>query len=725
MRYKKMRKDALLSELRLYEIEPSKEISNESLIKAMTVNAEINNLGFTLLPKDIIKLASDPNPENFLNLVKEMYEHKGYKPMYPGFPEEVMEMDEAVYRFHQALYYLSTYGVEALTGENVDKGWMPNSQYEEKTGEELRLKDLTVIELANKEEILDRIEKYIINKKERWTTPETILANDYFAERLDSVCEIPFKENIVEYYKFLKEENNPDILNKMNQICKHTGDVLDLIHNSYQEKTHIKHPFKTSERRLFSKLLDRYSSKDLSENLIREKERNKHLLNLISYNKFSRNPENMKVVDSLRAGELRSWNSYVEEKIKNHADDTLEFIAKRPGEYFRKIRWLLREGYNPEEVRSHINGKDLKTQSIVSALNNSCNVFSNDSEIKENTEEFVSVAKELLVESLSQYKTPLTDKKVYFDKTQYSPENSIVCIDKADEGGYIRSGLAFSIPESVDIVREFVFWNDDKKRVDLDLHSTLHGEDGRALSVGWNSHYNVDGVTMSGDVTTSHNSAEYIDVDIKIAKESNIENVTFLINDFNGDMFKNVEKCYFGITAAREGSKASLYDPKNLYFHHDLTSCEKKTLEYGVFSLTSRTLRLFSEKENSRHFYNKINFSLGDYLELLAKAQNITFVHNKDEAEITVTLDKKDGSYCLIDKNFLLEGDKEYVEQERKDSKFVGTLEECNELLKEHGGCMGKEGDNFFWKAPETVKTINKIIENITKDVSSYHKQEK
>lgn len=49
-----MRKDALLSELRLYEIEPSKEISNESLIKAMTVNAEINNLGFTLLPKDIV-----------------------------------------------------------------------------------------------------------------------------------------------------------------------------------------------------------------------------------------------------------------------------------------------------------------------------------------------------------------------------------------------------------------------------------------------------------------------------------------------------------------------------------------------------------------------------------------------------------------------------------------------------------------------------------------------
>ena len=129
-----MEKKTLLSELRMFEINPVEKITNESLTKAITVNAEINNLGFTMLPKDIIRLASDAHPENLLKLIQEMYNHKGYKPMYPGFPEEVLEMDEAVYRFHQLLHYFTTYGIEQLTGEEVSEGWMPSSKYEEKEG---------------------------------------------------------------------------------------------------------------------------------------------------------------------------------------------------------------------------------------------------------------------------------------------------------------------------------------------------------------------------------------------------------------------------------------------------------------------------------------------------------------------------------------------------------------------------------------------------------------
>ena len=66
-----MEKKTLLSELRMYEINPIEKITNESLTKAITVNAEINNLGFTMLPKDIIRLASDAHPENLLKLIKD------------------------------------------------------------------------------------------------------------------------------------------------------------------------------------------------------------------------------------------------------------------------------------------------------------------------------------------------------------------------------------------------------------------------------------------------------------------------------------------------------------------------------------------------------------------------------------------------------------------------------------------------------------------------------
>lgn len=718
-----MEKNVLLSELRIFEINPTEKITNESLTKAITVNAEINNLGFTMLPKDIIRLASEAHPENLLKLIQEMYNHKGYKPMYPGFPEEVLEMDEAVYRFHQLLHYFTTYGIELLTGEEVSEGWMPSSKYEEKEGEAKRLKELTVIELATKEEISDRIEKYIIQKKERWTQNEAILAGDFFTEHSVDVYEIPFKENIFVYYNFLKSKKDLHILFKLKQVCQHSGDVLDLINLCAEDMIYnhlVDKAFKTSERRLFSKLLDLYSEKDLSENLIRSEARNKIVLNHISYNKYSRNPMNKEIVRKFRNDELRSWKSIVEEKIKNHSEDTLEFIAKRPGEYFRSIRRLLSLGYNEEEILSHIKGADLKVQTIVSALNNSCNIY-NEAKVEEKAckETFISIAKTLLVEALSQYETPLTNKKVFLDKTQYSPEHSILCIDKTDEGGYIRSGLAFAIPENVDTLREFVFWNDESKRVDVDLHSFGFNSDGESIHIGWNSRYTFDGITMSGDITTSHNSAEYIDVDIETAKNSNIKDVTFSIDYFNGDKFNDIEKCYFGIVAANKDSDASLYDPKNLYFHHDLTKSNKKTLDYGVFNLTSRTLRLLSEKETAFKFVNQINFSLMDYLQLLAKAQNFTFVDSREEADIVVTLDKQENTYCLIDKNFLLEGDKEYedelktcvIELEDNQVKYVGPSENCNKLLKEYSGCMGIEDGKFFWIGTATKEDVLSVVE--------------
>lgn len=721
-----MNNKLLLSELRICEINPTENITNELLTKAVTVNAEINNFGFTLLPKDIIRLASDSNPENILNLIVEVFANKGYKPMYPGFPKEVMEMDEAVYRFHQALHYLSTYGLEFFTGEEVSEGWMPTSNFEENEKEAAKLKELTVIELCTKEEIADRVKKYIINKTELWTNNEAVLANDFFTENPSESFVIPFKENIYHYYSYLrinKTEYNKNLIRwKLKQVCQHTGDVLDLLENILYSTN----KFSTSDRRIFSKLLDMYSEKDLSENLIRQEKRNKKLLNYLSYNKYSRNPVNKETVRKFRNDELRSWNSLLEEKIKNHSEDTLDFISKRPGELFRRIRELLNRGYSKEDILAHINGEDLKIQSLVGALNTICNFATEAKGSEENTDVFVDTTKELLVQALAKYKTPLTNKKVYFDKGQYSPENSVLSIDKTEEGGYIRSGLAFAIPENVDIVREFIFWDDRNKRVDLDLHSYAFDEKDKNIHIGWDGDFNRCGITTSGDITTSNNSAEYIDVNIPMALEKGIKYVTFNINYFNGSRFSDVNKCFFGIEAAKnDGSK--LYDPKNLYFYHDLTTSNKGNIDYAVFDLTTRTIRLLEAKENITSFSKEIKFSLADYLDILGQAQNVTFVNSKEDADIVVTLDKQDNTYCLIDKNFLLEGDKDYVEEEGYEiseledgqTMFKGSLEDCNTLLSKYNGCIGRVDGKFFWKGEATLNEVLTVA--MEDNAHSYH----
>ena len=66
-------------------------------------------------------------------------------PMYPDFPQQVMEISEAMYRYHQDCHYLSTYGVEFIAGlllgldVTVSEGWLPSVESTPKEREDKAL----------------------------------------------------------------------------------------------------------------------------------------------------------------------------------------------------------------------------------------------------------------------------------------------------------------------------------------------------------------------------------------------------------------------------------------------------------------------------------------------------------------------------------------------------------------------------------------------------------
>ena len=92
-------------------------LTNDALTKAVTLNENLASLGFTLKPNDIVKIASSPSVETLYDDISSMMSSVEAKPMYPDFPTQVMDMDEAQFRLHQIIHYFSTYGIEALTGE--------------------------------------------------------------------------------------------------------------------------------------------------------------------------------------------------------------------------------------------------------------------------------------------------------------------------------------------------------------------------------------------------------------------------------------------------------------------------------------------------------------------------------------------------------------------------------------------------------------------------------
>ena len=81
-------------------------LSDDRITQAMTVNEELRNLGYTLKPADILRLAASRSMTGFAQHFRSLMPSVDAPPMYPDFPEQVMKMEEAEFRMHQMIHYL-------------------------------------------------------------------------------------------------------------------------------------------------------------------------------------------------------------------------------------------------------------------------------------------------------------------------------------------------------------------------------------------------------------------------------------------------------------------------------------------------------------------------------------------------------------------------------------------------------------------------------------------
>lgn len=721
--------ELMFSELRLVSFkETNSELNENALVKAMTVNEELINIGYTLSPKDIVKLSQSDSLSDFFNHVKSLIGDIKAAPMYPDFPTQVMELSEAQFRFHQILHYMSTYGMELIMGTPVEKGWLPNPNAPQKIKEDTRLLESKVIGLVPESEMYIKAVSKVTGKSERMTDKELMIVKQAVGfcttEQL-SALRVPFKQNLFELFYCIFTNDNLNSMGKISAlkaICQHTGDVWKCIDYTL---TRSHYHFRTSQKRVLVKLLESYPAKDFRENIIisdKKAERIKVILPFISYDSISRSSEHKKAVDELRDGTLRSWASKAVKLINTNPDEAINFIAKRPGELFRKMNWLIKAGCSTGKLQEALikNADKLSMQTLVTTLNKFGETLSKYSDFDPNAEfngkpirfddefeygdnytagefnvyrqlnakenakiqkknaemraEFEAKRAEItavieraenvfdicesaLAEKMKTLTTGMENKKVYPDFHNYNLDMSVInCNEKSDEGGYLRSGLAVKLPENVDRLRFFVYWN-HPTRVDVDLHASAIDTDGRNITIGWNSNFKTEDccILFSGDITHS-DAAEYIDFDLY----SNLKEITANINIYSGvPTFRELEEVYVGIMAVDKlGQDVKLYSSKNCFFSHYLTgNC--RMINYGYIDVVNRVL-IFDGRTNydtySKSVHNKPMFSLGDYLDMLFEAKNIEIVENKEDADIVLIMEKasKDNEISLIDSNFFM-----------------------------------------------------------------------
>lgn len=690
----------LLSEMRIFCFEDdevkklwcNENISDTNMIEAMCINHELNNLGYTLKPNDILHLARLENASMrkiFIESFRELLGDVKAKPMYPNFPSQVMEMDEATYRFHQVLHYFSTYGVEMFTGIKVSKGWLPYVEDTEKTESDNQLLDLKVIDIMATESAVNYVIETFLKKAERLTIPEMELLSGCIEYNVDTFnhynhnnedrldfksfvlvnTDIKFKENLYDIFKMVVDSNEFDNnikLEALRSICQHTGDVLKCI--KYYLESKDRWHLKTTQKRLFVKLLESYPIADFEANLIlsnKNAELNKILIKYIDYNTYSRSINHKNAVKKLRSNELQSWEGKAKYLISNKAKDTMEFISQRPGMMLRMLTLLYRNNIPLADIKKAVlsTADKMSGQTLITLLNHYSASDPKNFKGEPHNHAEVEFMHDILLCAFNKYIDSknidcLKDKKVYLDFENYDLKHSIIeCNEKSQDGGYIRSGLAYKIPDSVDRIRFFVYWN-DKRRVDIDLHSYLFDNDMNANHIGWNGRYKTDLACMSGDITHS-DAAEYIDV--AISNNNEIAGAVFNIDIFSGaHSFKDIDEVFVGMMAVSNiGTDIKLYDPKNCFFTHYLKN-DFKHINYGYLSVKNRYLKFIGKhgKISLPNPYEKSkSYNLIDYISQLIISNNCNIVSDKDEADVILTMEKStdEKAISLLDNNFFLD----------------------------------------------------------------------
>lgn len=655
----------LLSEMRMVVMPyyvGTEVATDEDMRRAVTMHENMKSYGYCLKPDDIFILATGGSAvinEFYRNFIKLMDDVKA-EPMYPDFPLQVMNMDEATFRMHQAIHYFSTYGIEFLFGDRVSRGWLPDVDRTEKTVDDDTLLEAKVVDVIFRDQMYIHPAHKILSKKERMTLPEiellTTALKHINLEEFQPT--IPFKENIPPVFIAVADSFEPANAKTrllLKSICQHSGDAWRCL-GEYL-KVH-NYRLATSQKKLMVKLFEEFPIEDFQANLYLSHTKGSQIirkLEFLSFNRFCRSAAHKEAVRKLRNKELQSWNGRVEALLREDMTEALNFIAQRPGMLVRMTARLLKLGMSPNDISAKLNEKasTLSMQTLITLLNH----FSLPSvgKEREDADDIFRVMYHALRHKIQSLDTPLKGKKVYIDEEGYSFSNSFVDMAKSSEGGYIRSGIAYKIPDDVNIVRFFVYWNDES-RIDIDLHCMAHDKNGKGIHVGWNAGYNENGILHSGDITHS-DAAEYVDINLN---KTNVTDAIFEICSYTRVPFNQIDTCFTGMLAvSKMREDVKLYNPKNCFFSHNLRSNTKDIL-YGKIDVDRRALVMIAKeigpgwRSHTMAEYEQPFFSLNNYLFTLLINQGAIEVDDREDADVVLVMGKPvaENEISIIDSNF-------------------------------------------------------------------------
>ncbi|MCF6202573.1 MAG: hypothetical protein L3J59_02740 [Methylococcaceae bacterium] len=679
----------VLEGLNLNQSEPTKN----TLV--LTLNAKMMELGF-IMSQDLYQQLCQMKPADAAKLGEKVIpvlqklkgSHIQHKPMYPNFPDQVINASDAELYFNAIFHYYSF-------GE-----WMPgyNLLPRKFTFENIKFQEITAI---NSAKFLQVFTTLLLAQDSLSDEDKGII--QWFMEQdnanqLRVPEDIPFHENMcVVAAKFLQDghdikvmvKNATDILRIATFISG--GDV------SLAENTRFK-SLPRSQRRVLTKQLERVINE---EDIGRHRNKWVRLFHNLHVGDYS-----TKVFDIAKKarnnGRLKSFYSDLEAALlKLDIDTVLSLLSSRAGEFGRRLDHVLRVAMdadmklvtNPKAITSFkdLNQKNRYQQQVITAFLNVIDKIPTrnltqlyghlNSRGVDTVEKIIfpkgsfqnavvvekylaamdfkllQALKEGIQNSLQQRFTKLDALgKVWIDPVLI--ESPLPNMQRSASSGLFNMarGTRLSIKSEQDTLRLFVYW----KGQDIDLSATFHDETGQMTKQVSYTDLRSDKYQTyhSGDITRAPNGAsEFIDINIPgAARHARYLAMNVLV--YSGPNFDEHTECFVGWMTREHSNSNEIFDPATVQQKVDLKQSCRNVVPV-IFDLVERKAIWVDLPTSRNGFYAQNNvqnnrasiqqkliaminvsnkLSLYELFELHGKARG-EMVETREEADIVFALD--------------------------------------------------------------------------------------
>jgi hypothetical protein len=598
-----------------------------------TVQKNLEALGF-LLEEEITNRLKSFSPTEvdafYQRLVKDLRvlvgAHREFKPFYPNFPTQVMELSEAELYFNAIEHYWTGERPQTAEAERPVLDETPTYR----------------IIRAGSHEDFQALFTSLAKSKSPYSVQDKEDVAWFVTQYRDGIRrllpeQIPCKENLATLgAAFIR--HLPEAKAILDPHIRTATDVLRLAVALSDGDVSLKEAvkfgkFRRRDRSMLLSWVERATNR--TEDMLRWKPRWIRLGERLHPGEYAKQfPQTAAAFDILRNNRpVSTFNSRIEAGLA--AKDTatiLDLLDTRPGELARRLDHLVRISPEPDavvqrfagcasavstpvllQVMTHFQNRDSKPDLRVFFPKGAvAKLFATITALPKLPAGMATRLAEVCELALLDRFAKLPPLGACYVDPRL--KNFLVPFSQRSAAKSLRTlvrGSRLPLPECR-ILRFFVWWKNGKSRVDIDLSAAMY--DTNYGHIDTLAYYNLKsyGGHHSGDITDApKGAAEFIDIDVNQLVEKGVRYVVMCLNSYTNQPYCDLPECFAGWMARSEPASGEVFEPKTVIDKVDVASDTRCCLP-AIFDLTNREV-LWADiaLEAWPRFANNVHNNLG------------------------------------------------------------------------------------------------------------------